>query len=221
MILDEGRVLGWRLFTLCSLTSLSLGMVVLLKRGKADFEVVEKDIWEFFAYSTIQTSPQSNAIALLTSGVTRKPLVIARHRLQAVVDWVQLVFTATSFRQGARLLQTRTVRHRSIYCRQIAGQKQQPQSREALSNTISATEDGIIILYQSGDDRMIFTASNISEDAVLWQRPFRSQAPAPPHLTFYPPSGPSCCCSAARIISTFPTPRFEERERAQLHRHGI
>jgi hypothetical protein len=107
-------------------------MVLLLKRGKADFEVVEKDIWEFFAYSTMQTSPQSNAIALLTSGVTRKPLVIARHRLQAVVDWVQLVFTATSFRQGARLLQTRTVRHKSIYCRQIAGQEQQPQSSEAL-----------------------------------------------------------------------------------------
>ena len=139
-------------------------------------------------------------------------MVIARHRLQAVVDWVQLVFTATSFRQGARLLQARTIRHRSIYCRQIAGQKRQPQSREALSNTISATEDVIIILYQSGDDRLIFTASNISEDAVLWQRPFGSQAPANPHLTFYPPRGPSCCCSAARIISTFHTPRFEERE---------
>jgi hypothetical protein len=140
-------------------------------------------------------------------------LVIARHRLQAVVDWVQLVFTATSFRQGARLLQTSTLRHKSIYCGQIAGQKQQPQSRVALSNTISATEDVIIILYQSGDDRLIFTASNISEDAVLWQRPFGSQAPANPHLTFYPPRGPSCCCSAARIISTFHTPRFEERER--------
>jgi hypothetical protein len=61
MILDEGMVLGWMLFTLCSVTSLSLGMVLLLKRGKADFEVDEKDIWEFFAYSSIQTSPQSTA----------------------------------------------------------------------------------------------------------------------------------------------------------------
>jgi hypothetical protein len=176
--------------------------------------VVEKDIWEFFAYSTIQTSPQSNAIALLTSGVTRN--LWSSHD----INCRQLLIGHSSSSPLHSLGKGRAcyrlalvfVTEASI-CRQMAGQQQQqPQSREALSNTISATEDVIIILCQSGDDRPIFTASNVSEAAVLWQRPFKSQAPANPHLTFYPPSGPSCCCSAARIISTFPAPRFEERK---------
>jgi hypothetical protein len=184
--------------------------------------VVEKDIWEFFAYSTIQTSPQSNAIALLTSGVTRN-LWSSRD-----INCRQLLIGHSSssplhpLGKGHACYRLALVFVTEVsICRQIAGQQQQqqqqPQSREALSNTISATEDVIIILCQSGDDRLIFTASSISEAAVLWQRPFRSQAPANPHLTFYPPSGPSSCCSAARIISTFPAPRFEEKKRAQLH----
>jgi hypothetical protein len=111
--------------------------------------------------------------------------------------------------KGARLLQSRTgIRHRSVYYGQMAGQS--IRAGGDLANAISATGDVIIIPFQSGDDRLIFTASNISEDAVHnWQRLLRSSITQSTSFILPAACWPSRWRSVACIISALPNPRFE------------
>jgi hypothetical protein len=45
-----------------------------------------------------QSTTAGPAVPYLTSRLTREPLVIARHRGQAIADWTRHLFTATFFR---------------------------------------------------------------------------------------------------------------------------
>jgi len=118
MILDEGMVWGGVLVTLCSVTSLSLGLVLVVEEGRRRSwrsrarEKISGRSFRLRAWVLVLVVGRWSRIAfplpclalpcLLLhphpTGSTQESVVIARQLAVTTADWAHLALTATSFR---------------------------------------------------------------------------------------------------------------------------